>query len=262
VAGDFIAWLEPAPNARWIDIGCGTGALTEAILAGARPARVSGVDPAPDFVAFARARSADPRVSFSVADADHLPTDDGPYDYTVSGLVLNFLPHMDAAVQEMRRATRAGGCVAAYVWDYAEGMEMMRQFWDAAAELDSRAASLDEGVRFPICRPGPLRLLWERAGLLDVAVRPLEVETVFRDLDDYWSPFLGGQGPAPTYVMSLGASGREELKKLLRRRLPTGDDGRIRLRARAWAVRGRTMASELSADESTQGEHDPPYVAV
>jgi SAM-dependent methyltransferase len=240
VARDFIAWLDPAPNARWLDVGCGTGALTETILASARPAFVRGVDPSPDFLEFARRRIAEPTAEFSVGYASHLPSEGGPYDYTVSGLVLNFVPDPAGALAEMKRTTRAGGCIAAYVWDYSEGMEMMRHFWDAATELDQNAASLDEGVRFSICRPDPLRSLWLRADLRDVTVVPIEIEVVFRDFDDFWSPFLGGQGPAPTYNMSLAESARGELEALLRGRLPIREDGSIQLRARAWAVRGNT----------------------
>ena len=138
----------------------------------------------------------------------------------------------------MKRVTSPGGSIAAYVWDYLDGMEMMRHFWDAATELDEGAASLDEGVRFPICNPEPLRSLWEEAGLDDVAVAPIETDTVFRDFDDLWTPFLGGQGPAPTYTMSLDEPARDALRELLRERLPVEPDGSIHLRARAWGVRG------------------------
>ncbi|MGH2729290.1 MAG: class I SAM-dependent methyltransferase [Actinomycetota bacterium] len=239
-AKGFIDWLAPTPGGRWIDVGCGTGALTETILGTAQPTSVRGVDPSQDFVGFASGRIADPRAEFAVADAHHLPDHGDPYDYTVSGLVLNFVSDPAGALAAMKKVTRAGGCIAAYVWDYSDGMEMMRYFWDAAAELDPHAASLDEGVRFPICRPERLRSLWEQATLHEVAVVPIDIETEFRDFDDYWSPFLGGQGPAPTYNLSLAGSAREELKTLLRRRLPVGDDGSIPLRARAWGVRGQT----------------------
>ena len=104
---------------------------------------------------------------------------------------------------ELVRVTRPGGLVAAYVWDYAEGMDLIRHFWTAAVDLDPAAADLDEAVRFPLCRPGPLRELWAGAGLVDVAVQPIDVPTPFADFDDYWAPFLGGQGPAPAYAMSL-----------------------------------------------------------
>lgn len=221
-------------------MGCGTGALTETILESARPASVRGVDPSRDFVSFAGAHIDDRRAEFAVEEAQRITGGEGLYDYTVSGLVLNFVPDTAAALREMKRVTSAGGCMAAYVWDYSEGMEMMRYFWDAATELDPSAASLDEGTRFTICRPEPLRSLWNEAILDQVTVVPIEIETAFRDFDDYWTPFLGGQGPAPTYNMSLGQSQRKALKTLLRRRLPAEDDGSIRLRARAWAVRGRT----------------------
>lgn len=239
VARRFVEWLAPAPGARWLDVGCGTGALTEAILDAARPTRVRGVDPSQDFIAFARAHVADARAEFAVADAQHLAPDDDAFDYVVSALVLNFVADPPAALEEMRRAARDGGWIAAYVWDYAGGMEMMRFLWTAATELDARAASLDEAARFPICRPEPLRSLWVDAGLTDVTVTAIDVDTVFRDFDDFWSPFLGGNAPAPAYVMSLDDAMRAELEALLQARLPVRDDGSIALRARAWAVRGR-----------------------
>jgi hypothetical protein len=133
----------------------------------------------------------------------------------------------------------AGGNVAAYVWDYAGRMELMRHFWDAATELDPSAGALDEGARFGLCQPDRLEELWRDAGLTEVACRAIDVPTVFRDFDDYWSPFLGGQGPAPGYAMSLDDEARTRLRENLRARLPVGDDGTIRLVARAWAVRGR-----------------------
>jgi SAM-dependent methyltransferase len=240
VAPRFIDWLAPTPDGRWLDIGCGTGSLTEAILKAARPSSVRGVDPSEDYLRLARSRVTDLRAEFEVAEARHLPGDRGAYDYAVSALVLNFVPNQAGALDEMKRVTRTGGLIGAYVWDYAEGMELMVHFWGAAADLDRNAASLDEGVRFPICNPERLRLLWEQAALHEVTVVPIEIDTIFRDFDDYWSPFLGGQGPAPSYTMSLEESARDELKSLLRRRLPFEEDGSIRLRARAWAVRGWT----------------------
>ena len=213
--------------------------LTQTILEAARPTSVRGVDPAEGFVEFARDRVRDSRVAFEVANAQQLPGDDSSYDFSVSGLVLNFVPNPSGALDEMRRVTRAGGLVAAYVWDYAEGMELMRHFWDAATELDRNAATLDEAVRSPICNPEPLRDLWAEASLHDVIVERIDIDTEFRDFDDYWSPFLGGQGPAPSYTMSLDERAREALKSLLRQKLPAKEDGSIPLRARAWCVQGQ-----------------------
>jgi hypothetical protein len=134
---------------------------------------------------------------------------------------------------------RPGAVVAAYVWDYAGGMELMRRFWDAAAALDPAAAELDEGRRFPLCREEPLASLFGGAGLREVAVRAIDVPTRFRDFDDYWNPFLGGQGPAPGYAMALGEDERAALRERIRAGLPAGPDGSIGLVARAWAVRSR-----------------------
>jgi SAM-dependent methyltransferase len=152
--------------------------------------------------------------------------------------VLNFVPDPGQAVREMARVTRPGGRVAAYVWDYAGRMELMRHFWDAAAALDPAAAELDEGRRFGLCRPEPLARLLRDAGLAGVEVRPVEVPTRFRDFDDYWDPFLGGQGPAPGYASSLDEPRRAALRAALRARLPAAADGSIPLVARAWAAAG------------------------
>lgn len=238
VAAHFVEWLDAPSGLDWLDVGCGTGALSEAILEGSEPRSVQGVDPSPEFVSFARDRLTDARAAFEVGDAAALPVEPDSSDRTVSGLVLNFLPDPRAALAEIRRATRPGGSIAAYVWDYAEGMQMMRVFWDAAAKLDADASSLDEGRRFPLCRPEPLRSLWEGAGLADVDVASIEIETVFRDMDDFWTPFLGGQGPAPGYAAGLTEADRQALRSTIERQLPVVGDGSIALMARAWAVRG------------------------
>jgi SAM-dependent methyltransferase len=167
-----------------------------------------------------------------------LPFDAASFDAVVSGLVLNFVPEPARAVAEMKRVARSGGTVAAYVWDYADKMELMRYFWDAAVALHPAARDLDEGPRFPVCKPGPLERLFTGAGLREVEVRAIDVPTHFRDFDDYWSPFLGGQAPAPGYAMSLTEERRSELRECIRRSLPIQPDGSIGLMARAWAVRG------------------------
>ena len=138
----------------------------------------------------------------------------------------------------MARAAKPGSVVAAYVWDYAGKMQLMRHFWNAAAALDPAAYDLDEGRRFPICQPEPLRELFQSAGLRHVEVRPIDIATDFQDFDDYWSPFLGGQGPAPGYAQSLSDERRAALRERIRAGLPFALDGSIPLVARAWAVRG------------------------
>lgn len=238
VAREFVEWLAIPPAARWLDVGCGTGALTETILRNSRPAQIDGIDPSEGYLALAREQLRDPRVRFDVGDARHLSAESERYDAVVSGLVLNFIPDLSTGMAEMARVARPGAVVAGYVWDYAGKMELMRYFWDAAVALKPQDLERDEGRRFPICKPGPLKDLFERTGLKDVQVRSIDVPTRFRDFDDYWTPFLGGQFPAPEYAMSLSEDARAALREHIRAHLPTAADGSIPLIARAWAVRG------------------------
>lgn len=233
VAKEFVDWLDQPAGLKWLDVGCGTGALTSTILSTASPAGVVGVDPSAGFVEHARRTVVDERGRFEVRSAGELT--DEPFDVVVSGLVLNFIPDRVEALKRMRQL---GGTVAAYVWDYADGMQLMKHFWDAAVDLDPAAGEFHEGVRFGFCRPAELEKMFTAAGFTDVAGRPIDVPTVFESFDDYWSPFLGGQGPAPSYVRGLDEPARVALRDALMDRLPTGADGSIALIARAWAVRG------------------------
>ena len=236
VAAAFLDWLSVPPGKAWLDVGCGTGALSQRIVNSAAPAAVVGVDSSEGFVAHAIAHVA--AAQFRVGDAQALPVGDREFDAVVSGLVLNFVPDQPKAVAEMRRAARPGGKVAVYVWDYAGEMQLMRRFWHAAIAHDPAARDFDEALRFPLCRPEPLRALFEGADLRDVETKAIDVPTVFADFDDYWSPFLGGQGPAPGYCMKLPEAGRERLRESLRASLPAERNGKIHLIARAWAVQG------------------------
>jgi SAM-dependent methyltransferase len=238
VAREFLGWLGVPAGRRWLDVGCGTGALTGTILATSEPAGVVGIDPSEGFVTYARETIFDQRARFEVGDARALPFEAASFDTVVSGLVLNFVPAPEVAVGEMARVARPGGMVAAYVWDYADNMQLIRLFWDAAITCFPSARELDEGRRFPLCQPEPLANLFRSAGLRDVAVRAIDVPTTFRDFDDYWRPFLGGQAPAPGYVVSLAEDQRMKLRETLRGVLPHSADGSIALTARAWAVKG------------------------
>jgi len=238
VAAALLDWLAIPRGKVWLDVGCGSGALSQRIVDSAAPETVVGIDSSEGFVAHARAHVADARAQFRVGDAQTLPVGDREFDAVVSGLVLNFVPNQPKAVAEMRRVARPGGTVAVYVWDYAGEMQLIRRFWDAAIALDAAARELDEAVRFPGCRPEPLRALFENAGLRDVETKAINVPTVFANFDDYWSPFLGGQGPAPGYCMKLADAARDALRERLRASLPTARDGSIALMARAWAVKG------------------------
>jgi len=242
VAPLFLDWLNADAGARWADVGCGSGALSAAVLARAAPASVVGVDPAAAQVSEASRRVVDPRVSFSQGTADDLAR--GAFDVVVSGLVLNFVPDPPSAVAAMVRAA-PGGQVAAYVWDYAEGMQLLRTFWDAAVSLDPAVEDLNEGHRFSWSGPDALAALWRGAGLGGVRSTALTVPLVFEDFDDFWLPFLGGQGPAPAYVAKLDERPREELRAALQQSLVPDTDGRIRLSARAWAVAGQVSQLDV-----------------
>ncbi len=242
LAVPFLRWLDAPPGADWLDIGCGTGALSTAICRHAGPASVTGCDPAAPFIAFAREQADDPRLTFVVADTTNLPRRAGGYSQVTSAFALNFIPDPAAALRAMIAVAAPGATISACVWDYAEGMEFLRQFWDGAVALDAGARSLDEGVRFPICRPDPLMALFGEAGLQRAACEPVEIVTTFRSFADYWTPFLGGTGPAPSYVASLSAEHREALASRLQEQLPQGADGSIGLIAGAWAVRGAVRA--------------------
>jgi trans-aconitate methyltransferase len=239
IAVQFLDWLAIAPESAWVDIGCGTGALSAAIVARHAPRSIVGVDSAAPFLEQAAARIGDARFSVQQGAAEALPCADHAHDVAVSGLVLNFVTDKAKAVTEQRRVVRAGGTVAAYVWDYAGHMQIMRHFFDAAIALDARARDFDDGIRAPVCRPAALRQLFEHAGLAAVEVRAIDIAAAFDDFDAYWQPFLGGTGSAPRYCASLAPEARERLRERLQARLPTGPDGEILLAVRAWAVRGQ-----------------------
>jgi len=238
LAPRFVSWLSVRPAARWLDVGCGTGALADAIGAQANPASVVACDPSEPFIEYARRRQVDPRISFVVAGVGQLPACPGGYDSVCSLFALNFFPQPDAAIDEMRRIAAPHGVVSVCVWDYAEGMEFLRRFWDSAAAIDAGAAALDEGRRFPICRPDALTSLLREGGLADVSCDAIEIPTRFSTFAEFWNSFQGGTGPAPSYVAGLDSPQREALATRLERSLPREPDGAISLVARAWVVRG------------------------
>lgn len=209
LATNVISDLDPPLGLHWLDVGCGTGSVSEAVLGRADPVSVIAVDPSAEYASATRARLPDSRVRVAVARAEDLPVPDSSVDRVVCGLVLNFVPDASSAVREMRRVLVPGGTAIAYVWDYSHGMVAASQKWRFAAALH------------------------------DVTVTGIEVPTVFRDFDDYWEPFLGGQGPAPTYCRSLSIEALDRLSRRLRETLPTHPDGSARLTARAWVAQGR-----------------------
>lgn len=238
VAQKFLNWLA-IPHARsWLDVGCGTGSITKLILEMYQPKEIISIDSSRDFISHAQRSITNPSVHFKVGLAQSLELDSNSMDAVVSGLVLNFVPQPKVAILEMLRAAKPGGKIGIFLWDYADGMQMLRYFWDAAVELDHNANEFDEGIRFPLCQEGQLESLIREAGLGQIETTAIEVKTVFQNFDDYWQPFLGNVGPAPTYTMSLNQENRQKLEGKLRKSLPIDDNGSISLLARAWAVKG------------------------
>ncbi len=240
LAQSFVDWLAIPPGCHWLEIGCGTGSLTAQVCERALPASVLAIDSSPQFVAHARASLASKPVEFLVAAAQALPERRGGYDAVVSSLVLNFLPDPRAAAVSMRKVAAEDGVVAACVWDYAAGMGFLRHFWDAAVALDPAARRHDEGERFAVCSPDALEAVFRGAGFPYVKVDSLEIVTHFRHFDDFWRPFDGGPGPAPTYLSSLSKDQQHALAERLRGTLPRQPDGSILLTARAWVVRAQS----------------------
>lgn len=238
IAARFVDWIDAPANADWLEIGCGTGALTQAVLSATVPRSVLSTDQSADFVGHAKTQIKDDRVTFQVADAARLPSPDASVDIVTSALVLNFIPDKLAALTEMRRVLRPGGMVALYVWDYpGGGMGFIEAFWKAAAEIDPGAVELDESARFPFCNEEGLAKLCRDVGTSDPEIAAIEVETQFPDFNAFWHPFTLGVGPAPGYVKGLPADRVQQLKTHLATKL--GNRGAVTLPARAWVVKAR-----------------------
>lgn len=222
-----------------LDIGCGTGSLALAIARLRPHCRVEGIDVSREYIEFARGRTRNPRVRFKTGDAQNLPFAPGTFDAAASLLVFNFIPDPAKALSEARRVTRAGGSISAAVWDYGDRMRMLRIFWDAAEEQDSEAGRLDE-KHMPLCRNGELSELWARGGLRKIESSPLEITMTFANFDEFWNPFMLGQGPAGAYVRRLPRNSVSALREELRRRVGA-PRGTFTLPARLWAVRGEVL---------------------
>jgi SAM-dependent methyltransferase len=236
LASALLGFAGLEPGMRALDVGCGPGALSAALVDQLGAASVSAADPSTTFVDACRTRL--PGVDVVEASAEALPFADGTFDATLSQLVVNFMSDPEAGVREMVRVTRPGGVVASCVWDYAGEMTLLRGFWDAAREIaPERAAASDEGVVMPWCREGELAELWRAAHFDSVRLGSLVASAKYADFEDLWSPLPTGVGPAGAFCSSLDEKRQAALRDALRGRLQTGD-GPFELTARAWAVAG------------------------
>ena len=227
-----VAAVEPGVAA--LDIGCGPGALTAELVRRLGPAAVAAIDPSEPFVAECRRRN--PGVAVQIASGEALPFADASFDRALSQLVLHFVADPAAAAAEMRRVLRPGGIAAACVWDFHDGMRLIRYFWDAALTIDRGAP--DEAATLHFGRDGEIGELFATAGFGEVATGAVDVEAAYEDFDDLWSGFTGGPGPAGAYCKSLAPDLRDRLRDELRRSL--GDPrGAFTLPARAWYATGR-----------------------
>lgn len=238
MAPEFLKWLAISSDKSWLDVGCGTGALSEAIERNCNPKHLTCVDPSTGFIEKVKNRFSR-HGEARVGSAENLPFEDERFELVVSGLALNFFQNLEQALSELIRVSKPNGVIAAYVWDYSGRMDFLRYFWDAAYKIDSKSKALDEGLRFPICNSENLINAFEKANLTEVESANLDIDTIFKDFDDYWNPFLGAQGPAPSYLSSLNSEHQKELKNLVKERLQIEPDGSIKLLGRALAIRGK-----------------------
>ena len=240
LAQEFLEWLDLPADLRWLDVCCGSGVISQAIVERNAPASIVGVDASPEQINFARQHRAQPNVTFQIGDAMALPFPGSSFDVAVCGLGLNYIPSPVKALEEFCRVTAPGATIAVYVWDYAQGARFLREFWDAAIAIDREAATFDQARRFPMCTPEGLRSLFEQAGLEDITLNALNVVTRFSSFDDYWVPLQTGQGSAPNYLATRDMQTQTAIRQRLQRSLPVDPSGAIELPARAWAIRARS----------------------
>ena len=238
LAPPYVAFAGVKDGDRVLDVGTGTGSVARAVEANMPASQIVGVDPSAGFIAYAQKNAKSSRARFEVGDAQALKQADASFDNTLALLVMNFVPDHNKAIAEMRRVTRPQGTVSACVWDYDQGMQMLRFFWDEAIALDPAIEPKDER-HMKLSRQGQLGNLWKKAGLVNVKEEPLVIDQAYSSFDDYWAPFTKGAGPGGAYVVSLPENRRRNLEARMRKRL-LGDraDGPFTLTARAWCVRG------------------------
>ncbi len=231
----FIDWLAPRAGLQWVDIGCGSGALTELLIERCAPAEIQGIDPSEAQLAFARTRPAARMAEFRQGDAMALPFPEDRFDAAVMALVIFFVPEPAKGVAEMVRVVRPGGTVACYVWDILGGGMPAEPIH---AEMRMMGLTPPRPPSVGASRIGALRELWTGAGLEAVEIREITVPRTFADFDDFWTTSVLAANVGPT-VAAMASADVERLKARVQARLPSDAAGRITYGARANAVKGR-----------------------
>jgi SAM-dependent methyltransferase len=232
----FLDWIAAPAGARWIDVGCGTGAFTELVLDRCSPSAVVAVDPAQDQIEQARKKPVAKRADFRVGDAQALPFETGEFDVVASALVINFVPDRPRMVAEMRRVGRPGALVASYVWDFADGgapnVPILRGLTQIGARSPAVSGTAESGLK-------PLTAMFAAAGLKDIRTRKINIALTYPDFEDFWVSQTPAYSPSGKVIASLSDGDRAKLKETVRDSLHAGPGGSITRLATANAIRAR-----------------------
>jgi SAM-dependent methyltransferase len=241
LTSSFLRFADLRDGQHVLDVGCGTGSLSRAVVSFGPTARVTGLDPAPAYVAFARQAVPDARAQFQEGVAESLPFADRSFDAALALLVLQDFTEPRQAISEMARVTRAGGVVAACQWDFENGLPMLSLLWQAAEAVapEAVAKQRQQNPRSRSANLGELYTLWRSCALSDISTATLDLPMYYPSFQDYWQPFLGGSTPTSAFASAVNAQTGGALARALRDRLSgVQPDGSFVLPARAWAIKG------------------------
>jgi ubiquinone/menaquinone biosynthesis C-methylase UbiE len=239
IGEQFLVWLNPPANRRWLDVGCGTGAFTELVLAGAAPEQIIGIDPSPAQIEHAKRTVTAPQVEFRAGTAIDLPFATGQFDLVVSALVIHFFPDRPKAFREMLRVTNAGGIIGGYTWRKSPTI-VDAPYGPLARGVIEISGDVMTSPAVPEAMPDGLRAALSAEGYEDIEVSTIEASQTFRDFEDYWtSQTATFPHPVAKSAAALSDADRERLRDILRRALPAGVDGSITYPSRATAFKAR-----------------------